>query len=535
MQGWFGGQEMAGALVDVLFGDTDPSGRLPTTVPVRMEHNPSFGNFPGENAEVRYGESIFVGYRWYDARKLPVRFPFGHGLSYSTFEIGAPAITHGPSMRVDVPVTNTGTRRGAEVVQCYVAPSESMLVRPPKELKAYAKVWLAPGETKTVTLELDNRAFSYWDPGAADWPELADRRARRERDGAARERPAHRRRVGDRARRLRHRHRPIGDRPRPSGHGEHRGMTPLGARSVSLRLYPHLDLGATAVVEELRAQAALAAATGFDGVMTSEHHGGFAGYLPNPLQAAGWCLEAMSSGWAAACPLLLPLRPAALVAEEVAWLAARFPGRVGVGVAAGALPADFEIMETNLDDLTARFASGLSEMTRLLTDGDPGGPLAGDPAIAACAQKPVPVVSAASSVTAARRAAQVGAGLLFDSLSTVDRCRTLSDAYRAAGGTAPCILIRRAWIGEAPRADMDAQVGVYRSYAPGGAQQHWGGDEQIAGTPAEVAAGLVAVLERAGADALNVRVHFPGVPPDVIREQIERLGRDVVGLVKEAL
>ena len=82
---------------------------------------------------------------------------------------------------------------------------------------------------------------------------------------------------------------------------------------------------------------------------------------------------------------------------------------------------------------------------------------------------------------------------------------------------------------------MDAQVDVYRSYAPGGAQQHWGGDEQIAGTPAEVAAGLVAVLERAGADALNVRVHFPGVPPDVIREQIERLGRDVVGLVKEAL
>ena len=175
VQGWFGGQEMADALVDVLFGDTDPSGRLPTTIPVRVEHNPSYGNFPGENAEVRYGESIFVGYRWYDARDLPVRFPFGHGLSYTTFEIGAPTITHGPSMRVEVPVTNTGARRGAEVVQCYVAPSTTALVRPPKELKAYAKVWLAPGETKTVTLELDNRAFSYWDPGAADWPELADR------------------------------------------------------------------------------------------------------------------------------------------------------------------------------------------------------------------------------------------------------------------------------------------------------------------------------------------------------------------------
>ena len=242
-------------------------------------------------------------------------------------------------------------------------------------------------------------------------------------------------------------------------------MTALGARSVSLRLYPHLDLGATAVVDELCVQAALASAHGFDGVMTSEHHGGFAGYLPNPLQVAGWCLEAMASGWAAACPLLLPLRPAALVAEEVAWLAARFPGRVGVGVAAGALPVDFEIMDTNLDDLTARFAGGLSEVTRLLTHGDPEGPLAGDPAIAACARTPVPVVSAASSVTAARRAAQVGAGLLFDSLSKPDRCRALSDAYRAAGGTGPCILIRRAWVGEPPRADVDAQVDVYRGYA----------------------------------------------------------------------
>lgn len=312
-------------------------------------------------------------------------------------------------------------------------------------------------------------------------------------------------------------------------------MTPLGARSVSLRLYPHLDLGATAVVEELRAQAALAAATGFDGVMTSEHHGGFAGYLPNPLQAAGWCLEAMPSGWAAACPLLLPLRPAALVAEEVAWLAARFPGRVGVGVAAGALPADFEIMGTNLDHLTARFTHGLVEVARLLRSGDPDGPLAGDPAIAACADRPVPMVSAASSETAARRAAHVGVGLLFDSLSTPERCRTLTDAYRAEGGTGSCILIRRAWVGEPWQAAVDAQVDVYRGYAPGGAQQHWGGDEQISGTPAEVAAGLVAVLGRAGADALNVRVHFPGVPPDVIREQIERLGRDVVGLVKETL
>ena len=112
------------------------------------------------------------------------------------------------------------------------------------------------------------------------------------------------------------------------------------------------DLPAEEIVEELRAQAALAADAGFDGVMTSEHHGGFPGYLPNPLLAAGWCLEAMPRGWAAPCPLLLPLRATTHVAEDVAWLAARFPGRVGVGVAAGALEADFTLAGQSMDGLT---------------------------------------------------------------------------------------------------------------------------------------------------------------------------------------
>ena len=137
--------------------------------------------------------------------------------------------------------------------------------------------------------------------------------------------------------------------------------SPFAPGSVSLRCYPHLDLPAPAIVEELRAQAALAVEHGFDGVMTSEHHGGFAGYLPNPLQTAAFALDAMPTGWAAPCPLLLPLRPTALVIEEVAWLAARHPGRVGLGVAAGALPVDFEIMDTTMDDLTARFAGALED------------------------------------------------------------------------------------------------------------------------------------------------------------------------------
>jgi beta-glucosidase len=172
---WFGGQEMANALADVLFGENEPSGRLPTTFPVRLEHNPSHGNFPGENGRVRYGEGVFVGYRWYDARRLPVAYPFGHGLSYTTFEIGAPRLssthfTRADTLTVEVDVTNTGARRGAEVVQCYVAPRDPSITRPPKELKAFAKVWLDPGATATVTLELDDRAFSYWQPATDEPP-----------------------------------------------------------------------------------------------------------------------------------------------------------------------------------------------------------------------------------------------------------------------------------------------------------------------------------------------------------------------------
>jgi beta-glucosidase len=182
LQVWFGGEGMAEGLADVLLGRAEPAGRLPTTLPVRLEHNPSYGNFPGENGHVRYGEGVLVGYRWYEARRLPVRFPFGHGGSYTTSELGAPALSAATAavgfdlrLTVSVPVTNTGDRRGAEVVQCYVAPTTSRLVRPPKELAAFAKVWLDPGESTTVDLVLDERSFAYWDPGQPDRVEVAQR------------------------------------------------------------------------------------------------------------------------------------------------------------------------------------------------------------------------------------------------------------------------------------------------------------------------------------------------------------------------
>jgi beta-glucosidase len=112
-----------------------------------------------------------MGYRWYDTRRLPTRFPFGHGLSYTTFELGVPEVTAGAAIvTLTVPVTNTGDRHGSEVVQCYVAPPRpTRLARPVKELKAYAKVALDPGEQSRVTLTLDQRAFAYWDPERPGW------------------------------------------------------------------------------------------------------------------------------------------------------------------------------------------------------------------------------------------------------------------------------------------------------------------------------------------------------------------------------
>ncbi len=178
LQSWFGGQEMGNAIADVLFGVSEPGGRLPTTLPIRLEHNPSYTNFPGDNRVVRYGEGLFIGYRWYEARHLPTRFAFGHGLSYSSFTIGEPTVTaanSAPGHTVSVPITNTGARRGCEVLQLYVEHRDPRVVRPMKELKAFQKVWLDQGESTTVTLELTDRAYAYWDSGNPEWNELRER------------------------------------------------------------------------------------------------------------------------------------------------------------------------------------------------------------------------------------------------------------------------------------------------------------------------------------------------------------------------
>ena len=174
LQAWMMGQAGGGAIADILYGKVNPSGKLAETYPLRLVDTPAYLNFPGENGEVRYGEGVFIGYRYYDAKEIPVQFPFGYGLSYTTFEyknpqLSAETIRDVDSLTVSVDVSNTGSMAGQEIVQVYVHDHKSQLVRPTKELKGFAKVALQPGETQTVSIDLDFRSFAYYHPGYQQW------------------------------------------------------------------------------------------------------------------------------------------------------------------------------------------------------------------------------------------------------------------------------------------------------------------------------------------------------------------------------
>jgi beta-glucosidase len=174
VEAWMMGQAGGGAIADVLFGVVNPSGKLAETFPIKDADTPAVLNFPGGNGEVVYGEGIFIGYRYYDAKEVPVQFPFGHGLSYTTFAYSNPRLSatsfrDQDGLTVSVDVTNTGNVAGKEIVQVYVHDRKAGLVRPPKELKGFAKVELQPQETRTVTVALDFRAFAYYNPAYKQW------------------------------------------------------------------------------------------------------------------------------------------------------------------------------------------------------------------------------------------------------------------------------------------------------------------------------------------------------------------------------
>jgi beta-glucosidase len=161
-------------MADVLFGDINPSGKLPDTWPRRLEDTPTFVYYPGENGRVKYGESIFVGYRYYDMKNVEPMFPFGYGLSYTDFQYSNLRVTPrevrpDDEISVKIDIRNAGKRAGKEVVQLYIRDVESKCPRPPKELKAFQKINLAPGETRTASFVLDREALSYYDPEIRGW------------------------------------------------------------------------------------------------------------------------------------------------------------------------------------------------------------------------------------------------------------------------------------------------------------------------------------------------------------------------------
>ncbi len=174
LEGWMMGQAGGAALADLLFGQATPCGKLAETFPLKLADTPAHLNWPGGAGVVRYGEGLFIGYRYYDAKQMPVLFPFGHGLSYTTFAYSNPRASAQTFRDVDgltvtVDVTNTGHMAGKEIVQVYVHDRASGLVRPEKELKGFAKVALEPGETRSVAVKLDFRAFAYWHPEYRRW------------------------------------------------------------------------------------------------------------------------------------------------------------------------------------------------------------------------------------------------------------------------------------------------------------------------------------------------------------------------------
>lgn len=174
LEAYLGGQAVGGAIADLLYGEVNPSGKLAETFPAKLSHNPSYLNFPGEGDRVDYREGIFVGYRYYDKKELEPLFPFGYGLSYTTFEyadlkVDRTELTDQDEVNVHVRITNTGDIAGKEIVQLYVSDVESTVIRPVRELKGFAKVALEPGESKVVSFTLNKRSFAYYNVDMKDW------------------------------------------------------------------------------------------------------------------------------------------------------------------------------------------------------------------------------------------------------------------------------------------------------------------------------------------------------------------------------
>jgi alkanesulfonate monooxygenase SsuD/methylene tetrahydromethanopterin reductase-like flavin-dependent oxidoreductase (luciferase family) len=311
--------------------------------------------------------------------------------------------------------------------------------------------------------------------------------------------------------------------------GEQKAM-PFGHGSVSLGLYLH-DLPPTRALDELFAQAGLALEAGFDGITLPEHHDGFASYVPAPLQVTGWLLQEFPRGWAAANPLIIPLRPVQLWIEELAWLAARFPGRVGLGTAPGYVEDDFAAVGASFAGRFQRNWTGVELLVQALRGRPPAG-LARDPAVAALREASLPMVAAAVGKQSIAHAARLGLGIAPPGED--GECVRIFGEYCAAGGDGPRLVNRWPWLGPPPAEPAVAP-------RPGGwetltdsrqrrADRSWLKDNPrrilSAARPELLAERLNASIAYCGATGLGIRLHRgKATPPAMVTEMIESLGQ----------
>lgn len=300
--------------------------------------------------------------------------------------------------------------------------------------------------------------------------------------------------------------------------------TPFSPGDVSLGLYLHAD---DVDLQILRRQARHAIEAGFAGVSLAEHHNDRSGYVPNPVLAASALLPSLPTGWVAAAPTILGLRPVRTLAEDILWVNALFPGRVGMAVGAGFDVEDFDLVGRPFAGRLRRFRDELAELAATRLDHS---------AFSAKAVRDVPVLVATRGPRNAAAAARDHFGILLPPLPPTT-ARALADSYREAGGTGPVAIGRWVWLGEPPRdavAALNGAIGATRG------DLSWRDDDSVisidaAATDAGLADRLVALATDSGATHLHLRIHLPGLRPSRVDEQIERIGRCVVPIVRARL
>jgi alkanesulfonate monooxygenase SsuD/methylene tetrahydromethanopterin reductase-like flavin-dependent oxidoreductase (luciferase family) len=302
---------------------------------------------------------------------------------------------------------------------------------------------------------------------------------------------------------------------------------PFAPATFTLGLHAQSALSAVRQVDVLVGQGVAAERAGFDGITVSEHHAGFPSYLPQPLLLAGWILGETKRIWAGPGPLLLGPRNPALVAEELAWTSARFPGRFGAVLAPGYALSDYEALGVAPERMK-RFPALLTELLAALST---GGSLAADAAVAGWAADPPPVLVAANSAKAVERAATAGVGIMFGGGLTADRLGVLTDHYRACGGTGPVLGLRPMWLGEVPVTEESERA--RRAYEAIGAATK--GGYPTTGGVARVVEETAEWMRQAKADCLNIRLHVPGVDPAAVAEQVAQVGAEVLPGLRELL